>query len=369
MASTLSLWERLILQRAPVDKIIPQLNFIPNWPSFESQCHLVNFLLVDSRAIAAPPSRWLRYFLKCVHEDIEKNNEEVHDSIVEMIVQSSQLSEDDAGTVIFPLPNDQKAFIHSKKIHNQVGMRLWTAGIFLSDLVLQLHFCRERNVLELGAGTGCTGILLALSTNLKKIIMTDFHPEVIDNLQQNIDLNAHVTSSALMSCETLDWAYFTKEDIGHLLDELPQPVILAADCIYSIDLGISLVNIICQILFEAVQRETELQATSHSLDELLTSVLSSSPSDPLSTSSPSQRFPYALIVQTVRLEETFTSFMKYLELTLTGSSSVYKGIIGYREITNWIKENHRQDAELFYYDRSEEVRVFCLYPIGQSAQV
>jgi SAM-dependent methyltransferase len=350
MASASSPWERLILQRAPVEKIMPLLDSIPNWPSYESQTDLVNILTSDANH--TPPSRWLKYFLKCVHDKIEKSNEEVHDSIAEMIVQSSQLSEDDAGTVIFPLPNDQKAYIHAKKIHNQVGMRLWTAGIFLSDFMLQLPFCHERYVLELGAGTGCTGILLALSTKLKKIIMTDFHPEVIDNLRHNIDFNSHL-SAALMSCETLDWAYFTQDDISNLLDELPHPVILAADCIYSIDLGVSLVNILCHILFAALERE---QATSHSLDEFLAS-LSSSPSLLI----PSPLFPYALIVQTVRQEETFTSFMNYLELTLSGS---YRGIIGYRDITDWVKQNHCQDTQLLYYDKSEDVRVICLYPIG-----
>ena len=353
-------WENLILQRAPVDKVIQELKFIPGWPTYDSQTILVDFLGLYSES--PPPTRWFKYFLKCLHQEIESNHEEVHDAIVEMIVQVALLSsDDDAGNVIFPLPNDKKALIHAKKIHNQVGMRLWTAGIFLSEIMLQFPFCEGRNLLELGAGTGCTGILLALSSKFKKIVMTDFHPDVMENLQFNIDRNSHLLSSSsvnspatVMSCEILDWAYYSESDISHLLNELPNPVILAADCIYSNDLGILLVNLICRILSSTSLVGDETLQTScdcpNSLEELLTS----------SSSFSSSKFPFALIVQTIRQEDTFASFMKYLELTIRDDPSLV-GIIKFQDITNWIQD--KKFTPTFYYDPTEDVRVICVYRV------
>lgn len=354
-------WEDLILQRAPVDKILPILNQIPSWPSYDSQSIVVNFLLLNSQY--SPPSRWWKYFLKCLHADIEKNNEEVHDALMEMIVNASHDDVDDAGTVIFPLPNDARALIHAKKIHNQVGMRLWTAGIYLSDFMIRLPLCQGRNVLELGAGTGCTGILLALSTNLKKIIMTDFHPDVIENLQFNIDLNLNQSSTS-MSCETLDWAYFTDADVDHLLSELPNPIILAADCIYSIDLGIFLVNILCKILSSSLIRTSEFESQytlGEDLDVLQQFLMTSNPSV-----SSSSKFPYALVVQTIRQEDTFASFLKYLESTLCNDLT-YKDVLGFKDITDWIQHHQQMNEKesLFYYHKNEIVRVICIFPLGK----
>jgi predicted nicotinamide N-methyase len=356
-------WQNLILQRAPADKIIHELKIIPCWPSYDTQTTLVDFFMKYSNS--PPPARWLKYFLKCLHQEIENNNEEVHDSIVEMIVQAALLSsEDDAGTVIFPLPNNQNALIHAKKIHNQVGMRLWTAGIFLSEIMLQLPFCEGRNLLELGAGTGCTGILLALSSKFKKILMTDFHPDVVENLQFNIDLNSHLLPSsppaaaaaAVMSCETLDWAFYTDDDISRLLNEVPNPVILAADCIYSIDLGILLVNIICRILTSSSLSggETLHFETSCDRPDPLEHFLTSSSS----SSSSYSKFPFALVVQTVRQEDTFSSFLKYLELTIRTDAAL-TGLLEFQDITNWIKEQKIKST--FYYDPNEDVRVICIY--------
>lgn len=356
-------WQHLILQRAPVDKILPLImTNIPSWPSYDSQAILVEFLLISSDRDSLPPSRWWKYFLKCLHVDIEKKNEEIHDSLMEMIVKASQdITDDDAGTVIFSLPNQTRALIHAKKIHNQVGMRLWTAGIYLSNLMMKLPLCEGRNVLELGAGTGCTGILLALSTNLTKIIMTDFHPDVMDNLQYNIELNS--TPTTAMSCETLDWAYFTDGDVDHLLSELPNPVILAADCIYSIDLGILLVTILCKILSKSLPKATsEMESPIVNKPDQLQQYLHSL----YSSVSLSSFFPYALIVQTIRQEDTFASFMKYLEVTLHDDST-YQGLLNYHDITEWIQnyQQTNQRDDYFYYDKNENIRVICIFPIGK----
>ena len=57
-------------------------------------------------------------------------------------------------------------------------------------------------MLELGCGTGLTGII-ACKTGVQSILMTDYHDRVIENAK--INLNANGVSSSLATVKNLDW--------------------------------------------------------------------------------------------------------------------------------------------------------------------
>jgi hypothetical protein len=47
-------------------------------------------------------------------------------------------------------------------VHNEVGMKLWEAGFFLAEYALSHpELFQGKNVVEIGAGTGFTGLVLA----------------------------------------------------------------------------------------------------------------------------------------------------------------------------------------------------------------
>ncbi|KAM3747674.1 hypothetical protein ACB098_05G052700 [Castanea mollissima] len=89
-----------------------------------------------------------------------------------------------------------------------VGLQVWRAELVLSDFVLHKMFTSTEFdgivALELGAGTGLVGILLA--RDAKTVFVTDHGDEILNNCAENVDLN-----SGLFNCQAevyvreLDW--------------------------------------------------------------------------------------------------------------------------------------------------------------------
>ncbi|KAH3685831.1 hypothetical protein WICPIJ_003190 [Wickerhamomyces pijperi] len=106
------------------------------------------------------------------------------------------------------------------------GGKIWIAGELLSKYLLDTGLYGKKKVIEIGSGTGLTGLSLGLSEKRDddmKVYITDIE-ELVPLMQKNIHLNNlenHVFA------ETLSWG-----------EELPDyaksgvDVILAADCVY-----------------------------------------------------------------------------------------------------------------------------------------
>ncbi|KAJ1962523.1 hypothetical protein IWQ62_003501 [Dispira parvispora] len=110
----------------------------------------------------------------------------------------------------------------------------------------------HQTVLELGAGTGLVGFVGALQ-GAAKVYLTDYQTNIIDNLKENVRLNAeHPAISNVYPCQ-LDWSWFddnADDDEEHQTDlsQLPRraladqalaqvadaTVILGADIIYEL---------------------------------------------------------------------------------------------------------------------------------------
>ncbi|KAI1855579.1 hypothetical protein JX265_005982 [Neoarthrinium moseri] len=102
--------------------------------------------------------------------------------------------------------------------HTDVGLQSWGASIVFSDL---LCGSPERfglrslgsapHILELGAGTGLVGLTLAkllpsLGFPGARVVATDYHPAVLDNLRGNIASNFAAETSTPMEACLLDWS-------------------------------------------------------------------------------------------------------------------------------------------------------------------
>ena len=74
--------------------------------------------------------------------------------------------------------------------HNDVGVaKVWEAGACLAEyIIFNPHCVEDKNVVELGAGVGLTG-LIASAYKAKSVNMTDYTEVCLDNLSYNVDIN------------------------------------------------------------------------------------------------------------------------------------------------------------------------------------
>ncbi|XP_004486734.1 uncharacterized protein [Cicer arietinum] len=135
-----------------------------------------------------------------------------------------------------------------------VGLQVWRAELVLSDFILHKALSSSEFhgvvALELGAGTGLAGLLLARTAKI--VFVTDHGNEILDNCVKNVQLNlALLNDSATIYVRDLDWfdSWPPKARIGEapctqrysftsreieLVENAS--LLLAADVIYSDDL-------------------------------------------------------------------------------------------------------------------------------------
>ncbi|KDO25046.1 hypothetical protein SPRG_09775 [Saprolegnia parasitica CBS 223.65] len=117
--------------------------------------------------------------------------------------------------------------------HNEVGMKLWEAGFYLAEygLAHPAAFANKR-VIELGAGAGFTGLVLAANAAPPAhVLVTDYAPVVLQNLRYNVELNAFrgMLSRCLVTTAALDWTNWNWADCETAYD-----VLIAGDCVYDV---------------------------------------------------------------------------------------------------------------------------------------
>ncbi|KAI3455414.1 hypothetical protein Pfo_012077 [Paulownia fortunei] len=135
----------------------------------------------------------------------------------------------------------------------RVGLQVWRAELVLADFVLHMMY-KSSNfdgivAVELGAGTGLVGMLLARVANT--VFITDQGNEVLGNCAKNIHLNAGIIHRKAYICiRELDWNRPwppevvvnspSEQSYGWSLSEVEvlqrASLLLAADVIYSDDL-------------------------------------------------------------------------------------------------------------------------------------
>ncbi|KAM7483738.1 hypothetical protein LguiB_008321 [Lonicera macranthoides] len=134
-----------------------------------------------------------------------------------------------------------------------VGLQVWRAELVLADFVLHKIFTSSQFdgivAVELGAGTGLVGMLLAHAANT--VFLTDHGDDILENCAANVNLNCRIFHhKASIYVRELDWkAHWPPQPVENSpsperygwssseLKELQQASLLvAADVIYSDDL-------------------------------------------------------------------------------------------------------------------------------------
>ncbi|KAL2462690.1 putative methyltransferase family protein [Forsythia ovata] len=135
----------------------------------------------------------------------------------------------------------------------RVGLQVWRAELVLADFVLHMMYKSSMLhgivAIELGAGTGLVGMLLARVA--KAVFITDHGDEVLQNCSENIHINAGVLSpKACVYVRELDWNNswppqvlensLSQQRYGWSISEIEEiqraSLLVAADVIYSDDL-------------------------------------------------------------------------------------------------------------------------------------
>ncbi|RHY35188.1 hypothetical protein DYB32_000327 [Aphanomyces invadans] len=127
--------------------------------------------------------------------------------------------------------------------HNEVGMKLWEAGFFLAEFVLSHpDLFRGQRVMELGAGVGFTGLVLAsLPSVASAVVLTDYAPIVMQNLRYNIEVNASRLRCPQVDAMMVDWTTWKWMDA-------PWDILIAADCVYDVAAFPAMVHVLATFL-------------------------------------------------------------------------------------------------------------------------
>ena len=346
--TTGSISSKLLLeQRAPSKVIIETLEEELKLPFHN--CQDVFVALLKSATAYLPPIKWQRRLLKDAVAVIELAGADCCDELMELVVQlntpqiaplASVVGVVDAATepssVIYSLP-DAKIICRVLRMHNEVGTRVWDAGIHLSEICVNTPSLFDgATVLELGSGVGITGFCLACNIpSPKRVIMSDYVSETLDNLHFNKKLNEGMFKCPL-EVIPMDWAEVGTSLQTNDYSALKPDIILAADCTYSPDICVLLVNCIEYLLIHSNDPPSIPRKTTSEIEELV---------------SITENKPFALVASTLRNEKTFSVFLEAVSLSR----------LRLTDVTDWALRRS-QFSKLFYRNNvgGELIKVMCL---------
>jgi len=116
------------------------------------------------------------------------------DRFAESYIQSPQKNDSLIGIRVFPF-------------HNDVGIRkVWEAGCCLAEFFLEYpYYIQNKHILELGAGVGHTGMIIAACCGAKSVHMTDYTDATLSNLEHNLQINSLFLESRHVSLDSVTW--------------------------------------------------------------------------------------------------------------------------------------------------------------------
>lgn len=430
---------------------------VKHWPEVESQEKLRKLLQFDpkfhfqSNVLSShkllPPIVYRKTLYKLLVKSIENANEEFHDEFMEDYLS---VLEEDQNTLVEEVNNGcysyTTPFISPFRIpffvrrgHNEVGMKVWNAGLYLIEVFYCLiqQSIEKSNVesacnylqdlwfsnnvsnakggkifFELGSGIGMTGIIaerglfLPLSTYLPslcrkeefhssllfpKFYLTDYSEEIVESINKNIELSVNPPSfdkSDVLpdnaSCNTDVGktiheikSSFNNEILSELLTEqnkqmslegkvfnwkdysseefhqVPINCLFAADCTYSEDLNLSIVDV-----FEDYLKNNVLNSAS--TKKGLSIETEDRVSLPLRLLE--ENIPFVLIACTVRNPDTFQHFLSCVQskkdlLSFDLTDEINAERIKFPYNPPFVYESYSADIKLFCIVHSNSIDV------------
>lgn len=213
-----------------------------------------------------PSKRFLR---SLVRKYISRISDVQSEALMNLLLQVLQHQDPDIPDpnqscyVSFSLPLDfteKQLSVRIFPYHNDVALRVWEAGATLAEYVLQNpHVVTHRRVVELGAGVGLTGLVMA-ACPAAHVYCTDFTEMCLGNLQHNIN------GALRISCGYLEWEAFGnfQEDarLEHTAEMIARAdLLVAADVVYDVSAIPALVQTFKRFFLGSLQKEILLAST------------------------------------------------------------------------------------------------------------
>ncbi|OQS01488.1 hypothetical protein ACHHYP_00726 [Achlya hypogyna] len=233
---------RMYREMEPVEDVMAALRTTPEYLSLATQDAFVTEVLRDPLCdLYAPKQVYTLRIVKLYVADAEAAGGDISDELMaelmERIASNKNLNSlDELHHVSYRLRLDGAGRTDAitcrvATAHNEVGMKLWEAGFFLAEYALaHPNVFAHKRVIELGAGAGFTGLVLAANHPAPAhVLVTDYAPEVLQNLRYNVELNAF-RNMLRCSVDTaaLDWTTWTWTDAAAF------DVLIAGDCVYDV---------------------------------------------------------------------------------------------------------------------------------------
>ncbi|XP_012587441.1 PREDICTED: protein-lysine N-methyltransferase EEF2KMT isoform X2 [Condylura cristata] len=204
-----------------------------------------------------PPSvRYAQGFLSELIRKHEAVSAEPLDELYEALAEGLRAEDTDQGHRSYLLPSgDSVTLSESTAIvsHGTTGLVTWNAALYLAEWAMENPAAfAHRTVLELGSGTGLTGLAICKTCRPRAYIFSDCHSRVLEQLRGNVLLNGlslepDVTTPAQhpghpesprVTVAQLDWDVVT----GPELAAFQPDVVIAADVLYCPETVLSLVS-------------------------------------------------------------------------------------------------------------------------------
>ena len=222
-------FEALLRSKAPLNKLFESLHILfpkPNeWSTVESQ-DFISTMITDLTASPFPPAEeYIVAFLNKYIKEVEKENVNSieSDALTELLHNCIRVTKSEA--IHDPLFTTYQSFNHSilngtigfriAPKHNDVGLRLWEAGYYLTEFFLaNKHFVKGMKCVEIGAGVGLASVVVQGLCGATNTHMTDYTDDVISNMKYNIEKNERWLTEKTdgdLTCGYLDWHDVEKE--------------------------------------------------------------------------------------------------------------------------------------------------------------
>lgn len=147
------------------------------------------------------------------------------------------------------------------------GLRTWRASFVLAQyLISHPELVTNKNVLELGSGTGFLGIIMGRlqmlddhQDNESTLWLTDVHENVLKRCCNNVHLSCNISSQHKnLHTRVLDWSdalnHHSSKPLLQFFREARLDVVLGADLVYHPDIIPALVSVLCLVLTLDIRR-------------------------------------------------------------------------------------------------------------------